>query len=59
MKFDINPATPTTKTSFGFPISCGSKNLWIASIKIDTHKAIKKIALTRAPKISALFQPYV
>lgn len=36
----------------------GSKNLSIASIKMEQHKASRKTALTRAPKISARCHPY-
>ena len=40
--------------SFGFRTSGGSKNLVIASRMMERHNAIRKTALKKAPRISAL-----
>ena len=52
--FEARPSEPTMRISFGLKTSGGSRNLVIASRMIDRHKAIRKTALKKAPRISAL-----
>jgi hypothetical protein len=56
---DASPAHPTPKTSWGDLISVGSTKRWMASRKMDKHKARRKTPLTNAPNTSARCQPYV
>lgn len=51
--FDARPRQPTMRISLGLLISGGSMNRVRASRKIDTHNAMRKTALKKAPRISA------
>lgn len=50
---DRSPKQPTMQTNLGFWTSWGSTNRWMASRKIERHKATKKTPLTSAPRVSA------
>lgn len=52
--FEARPREPTMRISFGLKTSGGSRNLVIASRIIERHSAIRKTALKKAPRISAL-----
>lgn len=52
--FEARPKEPTIRISFGLVTTGGSTNLVIASRMIERHNAIKKTALKKAPRISAL-----
>lgn len=52
-----NPKDPTMTTNLGFEISLTLKNLSMASMKIEKHRASKKTPLTSAPSTSDLCHP--
>lgn len=50
---EARPKQPTIRTSLGLPTSWGSTKRWMASRKMERHRATRKTPLISAPRVSA------